>query len=227
MKGIDDIQWDMRIEPASGLHYGIPGSRSGGTPMARLLLLHGVGSNELSMAALAGTVDPRIQVVLVRAPLVLGPGQFGWFLVDFQTGTPWINPGQAEASRAQLIRLIGVLNAERPLPTVIAGFSQGGILSASVGLSAPQAVTGFAILSGRILPEIEPKLAPRDALAKLEVFVAHGRFDNKLPIEWADRSDRWLTALGIHHQTRQYPIGHELTAEVAADFNRWLEATLI
>ena len=109
-----------------------------------------------------------------------------------------------------------------PARTVIAGFSQGGILSASVGLSEPGDVTGFAILSGRILPELEPHIAPRETLPGLSALIAHGRFDNKLPIEWADRADHWLTKLGVPHETRRYPIGHELNTDVVADFNQWL-----
>lgn len=219
----------LKKDPLSGLAYR-KAQRSTATPaVARLLLLHGVGSNEVNLADLAATVSPTVQVYLVRGPIVLGTDQFGWFQVSFAAGSPQINPVQAEDSRQRLLALIESLAVDgqgERLPTFIAGFSQGGIMSASVGLTSSQAVAGFGLLSGRILPEIESQLAPRTALASISAFVAHGRLDNKLPVDWAEKADQWLTALGVQHQTRLYPIGHELTAEVAADFNRWLEATL-
>ena len=46
-----------------------------------LLLLHGVGSNEQSMASLASAFDSRFIVMSVRSPIVLGPNAFAWFHV--------------------------------------------------------------------------------------------------------------------------------------------------
>jgi phospholipase/carboxylesterase len=217
-------------EPSSGLSYRVRDARTDTSAKARLLLLHGVGSNETNLEAVATSVDPRVQVVLVRGPLRFATSQYGWFEVNFQTGVPSIDAQQAEKSRQQLITLVRALRAQdgaNPARTVIAGFSQGGILSASVGLSAPDDVAGFAILSGRILPELEPHIAPREALTKLSAFIAHGRFDNKLPIEWAERADHWLTALGVPHRTARYPMGHELNTDVVADFNQWLIEPLL
>lgn len=81
-----------------------------------------------------------------------------------------------------------------PGNTMIAGFSQGGIMSASVALSAPEHVAGFAVLSGRI----------------------------KLPVMWAQRSDQWLDKLGVTHVTRLYPIDHEISAAMKANFLAWV-----
>jgi phospholipase/carboxylesterase len=110
------------------------------------------------------------------------------------------------------------------LPTVIAGFSQGGIMSASVGLTSPADVAAFAVLCGRILPEIDPLIAPRDALSALHALVMHGRSDDKLPVAWANTADAKLTALGVPHDTQLYDAGHELTARMAGDFSRWVGA---
>ncbi len=198
-----------------------------GAPLARVLLLHGVGGNETNLQAVAGALDPRLELLFVRGPLALGPGQFAWFHVRFGPNGPAIDAAQADASRLQLIALLDALreaDGAAPLPTLIGGFSQGGIMSASVGLSAPAAVRGFAILSGRILPEIVPHLAPREALAGLDAFVAHGEHDDKLPVSWAERADAMLTELGVPHATHRYPVGHQLSDAIVGDFAAWVAA---
>jgi phospholipase/carboxylesterase len=205
----------------SGLSYRI--RAAAGKPIARLLLLHGVGGNETNLVSLAALVDPRVEVLLVQSRLVLGPQQFAWFQVQFGPQGPVINAQQADESRQLLIRLVRALP---PQPTAIAGFSQGGILSASVGLTSPADVAGFAVLSGRILPEIAAKIAPREDLTGLSAFIGHGRLDDKLPVSWAERADEWLTTLGVPHRTEYYPIGHGLSAEMAEDFLGWLGQTL-
>jgi phospholipase/carboxylesterase len=194
-------------------------------PRAAVLLLHGVGGSEMNLADLAAGVDPDTLVVLPRGPYQLGPGQFGWFRVAFTASGPSIVAAEAEQSRLTLIRFIEQLQASYGIAagdTQIAGFSQGGIMSASVALSAPEQVAGFAVLSGRILPELEPQLAAKDRLARLRGFIGHGEHDSKLPVAWAQRADQWLDELGVEHVTRLYPIDHGISAAMQADFLAWL-----
>jgi len=216
----------IRVDPPSGLAYR---TMVTGAPEALLILLHGVGGNESQLESLAWTQDPRILCVLARAPLAMGPGHFGWFEVAFGPQGPVINPGQAEASRLQLAQLIEALQLSTgiaPARTVIAGFSQGGILSASLALTRPDLVAGFGLLSGRILPEIAPHLAPPEELKRLSAFISHGLQDSKLPISWADRAEAWLQELGVSFRSRRYPGGHEWMPAMTKDFAVWLNERL-
>ncbi|KVK83701.1 phospholipase [Burkholderia cepacia] len=214
----------LTTDPESGLKYRL--RPAAGRPVARLLLLHGVGGNETNLLNLAGIVDPRIEIAFLRGPLTFGPGQHAWFPVRFGPNGPEIDAARADESRIQLITLLRAFRARddagAALPAVIAGFSQGGIMSAGVGLTSPDDVAAFAVLCGRILPEIDPLIAPRDALRPLHALIVHGRFDDKLPVAWADTADAKLTALGIAHDTRLYEAGHELTEAMAGDFGRWI-----
>jgi phospholipase/carboxylesterase len=194
-------------------------------PTKLLVLLHGVGGNETNLLNLADGVAPDTLVVLARGPLQLGGPQFAWFQVRFTATGPQISPEQAEHSRTLLIALLQQLQQQHdiaPQNTVIAGFSQGGIMSAGVALSSPESVKGFGLLSGRILPELEPVLATKERLAKLTVFLSHGEQDNTLPVHWAHRSDALLTQLGVSHSLKLYPMDHGISAAMQADFVAWL-----
>ena len=195
-------------------------------PTALVLLLHGVGGNETNLLELAAATDPQALVVMPRGPITLGAGQYGWFRVNFTATGPVIVESEAEQSRQILIRFVEQLQQIHGIPlqnTVIAGFSQGGILSASVGLSAPNLVGGFAVLSGRILPEIAPHIADKAQLEHLRAFIGHGEHDSKLPVVWAQRSEALLKDLGVAHVSRRYPIDHGISAPMQADFVSWLK----
>lgn len=99
-------------------------------------------------------------------------------------------------------------------------------MSASVALSAPDEVSRFAILSGRILPELEPHLASPEKLANVRALVMHGQYDDKLPVALAGQSDALLTRLGVPHDMRLYPVGHALNADIVNDFSRWVDQQL-
>lgn len=217
---------DLQTDPALGLSFRFRQP----VPLAPkncLVLLHGVGGNETNLVDFAAELDPDTLVVFARGPLRLGGDQFAWFRVSFTSAGPSIVTEEAEQSRQALIHFVEQLQLRYGIAahnTVIAGFSQGGILSASVALTAPQRVAGFGLLSGRILPELKPWLASKEQLAKLRAFIGHGEFDSKLPVDWAHRSDQWLNELEVSHVLRLYPMDHGISAEMQADFMQWLRA---
>jgi phospholipase/carboxylesterase len=195
-------------------------------PKACVILLHGVGGSETNLIDLATGIGPDTLVVLPRGPLEFAPGQFGWFRVAFTAGGPRIVESEAEQSRLTLINFVEQLQSAysiAPQHTVIAGFSQGGILSASVALSTPERVAAFGVLSGRILPELQPHLADKQRLATLRAFIGHGEYDSKLPVVWAQRSDQLLTELEVEHLTQLYPIDHSISPAMQVEFLEWLQ----
>lgn len=195
-------------------------------PATLLVLLHGVGGDETNLAPLVAGMGQGTLVVMPRGPVALGPYAFGWFRVAFTGSGPVINVEEAEASRRLLVEFIRQLQLRHGIDgahTVVAGFSQGGILSASVALSEPERVAGFGILAGRILPELAPRLASPTRLAGLRGYVAHGSLDEKLPVDWAHRASECLTGLDVLHELRIYPEGHTLGAAMQADFLDWLD----
>lgn len=216
----------LQTDSTTGLGYRLMQPQPA-TPRRCLVLLHGVGGNELSVANLADGVAADTLVVLVRGPLTLGAQQFAWFQVAFTASGPRIVPEQAERSRQLLVELLAELQRQHGVPpaqTVLAGFSQGGIMSAGVALTAPESVAGFGLLSGRLLPEIEPLVASQERLAGLQGFVGHGELDSKLPVDWAHRAHDWLDRLGVRHILKLYPIEHRISAQMHADFLDWWAA---
>jgi phospholipase/carboxylesterase len=194
-----------------------------------LLLLHGVGSNEHDLFGLVPYLDKRFLIISVRAPNTLGPGSYAWFEVDFTPQGPVINPAQAEASRQAVITFLGeaveVYDAD-PKQVYLMGFSQGAIMSASVALTRPQLVAGVVLMSGRILPEIQPLIASNEELSGLPFLVVHGTADMVLPISYGRASRQLLSSLPVELTYHEYRMGHEVSQESLADVTAWLSAQL-
>ena len=217
---LSELQTDSATQLSYRLRLPAPAK-----PTKLLVLLHGVGGNETNLLNLADGIDPETLVVLGRGPLQMGGPGFAWFRVNFTANGPQISPEEAERSRTLLITLLQQLQQQHgiaPDQAVIAGCSQGGIMSASVGLSSPESVRGFGLLSGRILPELEPVIASKVRMSALKAFLSHGEQDTTLPVHWAHRSDALLTQLGVQHALRLYTMDHGVSAAMHADFVKWL-----
>lgn len=190
-----------------------------------LILLHGVGSNEDDLFRFTDTLPPHFIVVSARAPYTICPGRYAWFRVDFSSGKPVIDPEQAEKSR-QVLNLFTSQLMERyevnPTEVYMGGFSQGGIMSYSTGLTHPQKFKGIFILSSRLLPEVKPLINPGPALQKLRVFIAHGIADQVLPLPHAHEAKAYLDNLTPDITYHEYRIGHQVDTRELADLNNWL-----
>ncbi|MGH2514619.1 MAG: alpha/beta hydrolase [Ktedonobacterales bacterium] len=194
-----------------------------------LLLLHGVGSNERDLFGLAPSLDPRFLILSLRAPNVLAPDSYAWFTFKPSPTVNRINAAQAEASRQLLLRFIPEAVAAYgadPARVYLMGFSQGAIMSASVALTQPDLIAGAVLMSGRILPEIQPLIAPAETLRGLPVLVVHGTRDMVLPIAHGRASRDTLATLPVALTYREYDMPHTVTDASFADIATWLTARL-
>lgn len=201
-----------------------PKVAAGKTPL--IILLHGVGSNENALFSFAGQLPDQFLVISVRAPLVLGANSFGWYQVDFSTGKPVFNKAQEAQSRQMLIDFIGQLKRQFDFDeqqVYLCGFSQGAIMSYSVALTRPDLVKGIAVMSGRLLEEIKPLVAPKEKLHQLKIFIAHGTNDNMLSVQYAKDAVAFLKTLGLNPTFNEYDAGHQANAEMLGDLIKWLK----
>jgi phospholipase/carboxylesterase len=191
-----------------------------------LLMLHGVGSNEQDLFSFAPQIDGRFLVVSARAPFTIAPGSYKWYSVDFSGGKPVIDAEQAERSRQILLQFIGQLAEKHAFDATkvyCSGFSQGAIMSFSLGLTAPDRVRGIAAFSGRVLEEIKPIMAEKAQLGKLSAFISHGTADGTLPVHYARESKQLLDSLGILTEYHEYGgVGHGISSDNLRDFLGWL-----
>lgn len=215
----------MASNPSASLHYLVrePIVKSAKTPV--IILLHGVGSNEKDLFSLANRLPDHFLVISARAPIRLGENSFAWYQVDFSTGKPVFNVEQQENSRAILIRFIDQIKQQYKVngDVYLGGFSQGAIMSYSVGLSRPDLVDGIAVMSGRLLEETKPLVAAKDKLQALKIFISHGVNDPVLTIEYARNSVAYLKTLNLKPTYKEYPAVHTINNDMLLDLVKWLK----
>ncbi|WKL43747.1 alpha/beta hydrolase [Flavobacterium sp. ZE23DGlu08] len=208
------------------LHYLVRQPKIKITHPPLLLLLHGVGGNEQNLFSFANDLPENYLVVSARGPLTLGPESYAWFQVNFSTGRPQINEQQAEDARVTILDFIESLKNELDFDgkqVYLMGFSQGGIMSYSVALTAPEKIKGIAVMSGRLLPEVKPLIADEKRLEKLKIFISHGRQDAVLQFPYATDAQAYLQTKGIKPEFHQYDEGHSINKQMFDDVDLWLK----
>jgi phospholipase/carboxylesterase len=194
-----------------------------------LLLLHGIGSNERDLFDLTPYLDQRFLILSLRAPNTIGYDSYAWFQIDYRAQGSFINSEQAEASRQKLIFFINeavMAYGADPERVYLMGFSQGAIMSASVALTRPDLIAGAVLMSGRILPDIQSKIAPAEQLEGLPILLVHGTLDQVLPIDNGRNSREILTKLPVALTYHEYPMGHTVSEESLRDVTAWLREQL-
>jgi phospholipase/carboxylesterase len=194
-----------------------------------LVLHHGRGADERDLLALADALDPqrRLHVAAPRGPLVLAgwPG-FHWYTVP-RVGHP--DPATFFNSQA----LLGALHDELwrrtglgPQRTVLGGFSMGAVMSYALGLEASRpAPAGIIAFSGFIpsVPGWEPSTADRP---DLRAFIAHGRHDAVISVQFARRARELMQAGGLEVAYRESNGGHSIDPAHIGPAAGWLAETL-
>jgi phospholipase/carboxylesterase len=195
-------------------------------PHPLLVLLHGYGSDEQDLLGLGPYLDPRFQLVSLRAPQALELGGYAWFAVQFTPFGLVLDHDQAQVSR---LALEGWLEAQVSSQEVgrvfLLGFSQGAGMALGLALHRPDLVAGVVFLSGLVVPQMIPQGGP-EKLRSLGVLMTHGLDDPLIPIEQGRSSRALLEQLPVRLRYREYEMGHEISEECLAEVQEWLAAAL-
>lgn len=110
---------------------------------------------------------------------------------------------------------------------VIAGFSQGGVMSLQTGLRQPGRLAGVMALSA-YLPLASTLAKERNAAnSDVPVFMGHGIVDNIVPLPLGIASRDQLLKLGYDLDWHQYPMAHSVCPEELEDIGAWLTRVLL
>jgi phospholipase/carboxylesterase len=193
-----------------------------------LVLHHGRGTDEHDLIGLADVLDPerRFHVVTPRGPLTL-PGSPGyhWYVVP-RVGYP--DPTTFHAAFDALATFHDELwerTGLAPEQTVLGGFSMGSVMSYATGLSPARPKPGGILVFSGFIPTVEgwqPDLSRND----VPVFIAHGRRDPIMNVEFARQARQLLEGAGFDVEYHESDAGHFIDPDHIPSAIKWLARQL-
>lgn len=200
---------------------------TGPNPQTAVLWLHGLGADGHDFEPIVPELRlPRpVRFVFPHAPvrpvtINQGMRMRAWYDI-FQFGGGPEDDAGVRASQKLLEELI----RQQPVPAeriVLAGFSQGGAIALQTALRYPERLAGVMALS-TYLPLNATLAAERSpANQELPIFMAHGHYDDIIPLRRAEQSKEVLEKLGYKVEWKAYPMPHSVCPEEIGDIARFL-----
>ena len=186
-----------------------------------LVLLHGLAADENDLFGLASELDPGRHVVSFRAPFETGYGGFSWFGIEFLAdGRRIIDEDQAAESLQKIVDSLEELASTNPSgKLILAGFSQGAMMTAGVAFQRPDLIDAAWIMSGRYLPSLDPGTSPSRLGPILQ---QHGVYDEVLSVTEGRELQAVLRQKGYILKYEEYPMGHQISMESLRDADAWI-----
>jgi phospholipase/carboxylesterase len=202
---------------------------TGPNPVAAVIWLHGLGADghdfepivpELRLAKPVRFVFPHAPIRPVT--INMGMRMRAWYDI-FQFGGGPEDQAGIRASQQLVEKLI---ESEKGRKIVLAGFSQGGAIALQTGLRYPERLAGILALSTYVplASALESEASP--ANRDIPIFMAHGEFDDIIPIRRAEASRELLVRLGYEVEWHSYPMPHSVCAPEIAEIAKFLARVL-
>ncbi|APF34969.1 esterase [Microbacterium sp. TS-1] len=208
------------LDPAAVRWSAAPAERAG-RPL--LVMMHGYGSDENDLFALAPHLPAEYVVAAVRAPLAPPFPTPGWSWYPIEG----LNGRDPQATTAAARALTEWIDAERADAASVGllGFSQGGVMAIEALRVRPHDYAFAVILSGYANPtdlDTDAELAAR----RPPVFWGRGALDDVIPPALIAHTAQWLPGR-VDLSGRVYPdLGHAVSAEELRDIATFLHKQL-
>jgi len=182
-----------------------------------VVLLHGRGSDERDIIALADHLPEGPAYAAVRAPIAEGGG-YAWF-ANRGIGRP---VAESLADTMAWFRHWQDQHVPAGRPLVLVGFSGGAAFAGGLLLSDPERYVGAALLHGTLPFDAGLDVGP-GRLTGTPVLVAQGDQDTVIPRELLDRTWDYLTGPSrAVAETFRDPGGHGITPATVAVLADWV-----
>jgi phospholipase/carboxylesterase len=207
---------------------------SGPNPRAAVIWLHGLGADghdfepvvpELRLPKAVRFIFPHAPV----RPVTINNGMRmrAWYDI-FQFGG---GPEDEKGIRASQGLLEELISQERKRgiaakSIVLAGFSQGGAIVLQTGLRYPERLAGIMALSTYLPISTTLEKEKSKINQDLPIFMAHGSYDDIIPLRRAEQSKDLLVKSGYAVDWRTYPMPHSVCPEELGHVSEFLLRTL-
>lgn len=213
--------------PAISIRWAPSGPKEA-TAKAVVVMLHGFQMTPRDLSPFAHSLGLPAWFLFPRGPLEAKPAGRAWWHIDHVLRDQAIakgprdfnvqHPPDLPNARERLTRFLEAVHAMKPTPEtplILAGFSQGGMLSCDTLLraSALPPISALALLSASRIAadEWEPYLASDACRVKgLPVLVSHGETDNDLAFSAGVALKECLERAGAKVTWVPFEQGHEI-----------------
>ena len=202
---------------------------TGANPVATVIWLHGLGADGHDFEPIVPELelDKPVRFVFPHAPIRPvtinnGMRMRAWYDIFQFGGGPEDDTGIRESQKI----LENLIHAEKGRKVILAGFSQGGAIVLQTALRHPGRLAGVMALSTYLPLHQSVEKERNPANHDLPIFMAHGRFDDIIPIQRAQRSREILEKLNYKVEWHEYPMPHSVCAEEIRDISEFLARLL-
>ena len=202
---------------------------TGPEPRAAVIWLHGLGADGHDFEPIVPELEleQAVRFVFPHAPMRPvtinnGMRMRAWYDI-FQFGGGPEDEAGIRASQKIVETLIG---AEKGKKIVLAGFSQGGAIVLQAALRHAKALAGVLALSTYLPLAAKVQAEASSANRAMPIFMAHGQYDEIIPLDRAEASRDALQRLGYAVEWHSYPMPHSVCAPEIADISRFLNRVL-
>lgn len=196
-----------------------------------VVLLHGYGAAGNDLVSLAERLArPGSRFIVPAAPLPQGSGRAWWRIDEHRPAHAWddrlpndFQPSTQVATVRRLVQrlLRDIKTRYAPQRLVLAGFSQGAMLSLDVALQADPPVDRVAVLSGVMLADSLGALEMQ-RINKPRIFMSHGRQDTVLPFVAAERAYQMLEGRRYSVEFHAFDGGHQIPSSVSEALTKFI-----
>ena len=201
---------------------------TGPNPQVAVLWLHGLGADghdfepivpELRLTQPVRFVFPHAPI----RPVTINQGMRmrAWYDI-FQFGGGPEDAAGIRASQKILDEMIAAEKERGMSKIVLAGFSQGGAIVLQAALRHPERLAGVLALSTYLPLSTTLEAERSSANHDLPIFMAHGQYDDIIPLRRAEQSKDILEKLGYPLEWKTYPMPHSVCPEELEDLSRFL-----
>ncbi|WP_051344344.1 alpha/beta hydrolase [Alicyclobacillus herbarius] len=197
----------------------VPSGASEGRKYPAVFALHGIGYTDEDMLSLLQDLREEFIIVAVRGNLTYEDGYAFYYLKEY--GKPVRELFDEAVTKMQTF--IDYATATYPIDEnqrFLCGFSQGAILSATLGRLLGSRIRGIAALHGYVPDFLDAEFTVQ-SLEDVDVLVAHGSFDAVFPETIGHKTYEYMRERARSVKYIVYPSEHEVTSDHQSDLLAW------